>query len=184
MGELEQLQPFGTGNPSRPSRGIRLRNRPDVFKEQHFCSWREGRHRSAHQRRGLKLADRLPPVGAPGDGCPAQFNPLHGCRTPRSSCADWRMGWAARRLAAGCGGRSLALPFAGNRLSGRGAGLVPRPVPHAFESPEALQRSCRYSSLLRCCSAALGLLTPEDIQSEFLAGALGVTRIPVDRGEP
>lgn len=95
MGELEQLQPFGMGNPEPifGVRGIRLRNRPDVFKEQHFRF--AGEDATGRRISGVawKLADRLPPVGAPLEmAVQLNWNHYNGRRTLQIELLDWRMG--------------------------------------------------------------------------------------------
>lgn len=94
MGELEQLQPFGMGNPEPVFgvRGIRLRSRPDVFKEQHFRF--AGEDSAGRRISGVawKLADRLPPVGAPLEmAVQLNWNHYNGRRTLQMELLDWRV---------------------------------------------------------------------------------------------
>jgi single-stranded-DNA-specific exonuclease len=94
MAELEQMQPFGMGNPEPifGVRGIRLRNRPDVFKEQHFRF--AGEDTTGRRISGVawKLADRLPPVGAPLEmAVQLNWNHYNGRRTLQMELLDWRL---------------------------------------------------------------------------------------------
>lgn len=97
MGELEQLQPFGMGNPEPifGVRGVRLRNRPDVFKEQHFRF--AGEDASGRRVSGVawKMADRLPPVGAPLEmAVQLNWNHYNGRKTLQMELLDWRLAGA------------------------------------------------------------------------------------------
>jgi len=64
--ELEVLHPFGQGNPEPVFglRGVRFRQRPEVFKEQHFRFHLEDERGRRVYGVAWKLAHRLPPVGA------------------------------------------------------------------------------------------------------------------------
>lgn len=93
MGELDRLHPFGMGNPEPifGVRGIRLRHRPDVFKEQHFRF--AGEDATGRRISGVawKLADRLPPVGAPLEmAVQLNWNHYNGRRTLQMELLDWR----------------------------------------------------------------------------------------------
>ncbi len=93
MGELEQLQPFGMGNPEPVFgvRGIRLRSRPDVFKEVHFRF--AGEDAAGRRISGVawKLADRLPPVGVPLEmAVQLNWNHYNGRKTLQIELLDWR----------------------------------------------------------------------------------------------
>jgi single-stranded-DNA-specific exonuclease len=97
MGELEQIQPFGMGNPEPifGVRGIRLRNRPDVFKEQHFRF--AGEDATGRRVSGVawKLADRLPPVGVPLEmAVQLNWNHYNGRKTLQIELLDWRLAGA------------------------------------------------------------------------------------------
>jgi len=98
MGELEQLHPFGMGNPEPVFgvRGIRLRNRPEVFKEQHFRFVAEDACSRRISGVAWKMADRLPPVG-PALEFAIQLNWNHfgGRRTLQMELLDWRLADAA-----------------------------------------------------------------------------------------
>jgi single-stranded-DNA-specific exonuclease len=93
MSELAQLHPFGMGNPEPifGVRGVRLRNRPDVFKEQHFRF--AGEDAAGRRISGVawKMADRLPPVGAPLElAVQLNWNHYNGRRTLQMELLDWR----------------------------------------------------------------------------------------------
>jgi len=97
MGELEQLHPFGMGHPEPifGVRGLRLRNRPDVFKEQHFRF--AGEDATGRRISGVawKMADRLPPVGAPLElAVQLNWNFYNGRRTLQMELLDWRLAGA------------------------------------------------------------------------------------------
>ena len=94
MEQLEQLQPFGMGHPEPVFgvRGLRLRNRPDVFKEQHFRF--AGEDSSGRRISGVawKQADRLPPVGAPLElAIQLNWNHYNGRRMLQMELLDWRI---------------------------------------------------------------------------------------------
>jgi single-stranded-DNA-specific exonuclease len=94
MAELEQLQPFGMGHPEPVFgvRGLRLRGRPDVFKEQHFRF--AGEDASGRRISGVawKLADRLPPAGVPLEmAVQLNWNHYNGRRTLQMELLDWRL---------------------------------------------------------------------------------------------
>jgi single-stranded-DNA-specific exonuclease len=79
MAGLEQLQPFGMGNPEPifGVRGVRLRNRPDVFKEVHFRF--AGEDAAGRRISGVawKLAGPAAARGgAVGNGRAAELEPL------------------------------------------------------------------------------------------------------------
>ncbi len=97
MGELEQLHPFGMGNPEPifGVRGLRLRNRPDVFKEQHFRF--AGEDATGRRISGVawKMADRLPPVGVALEiAVQLNWNHYNGRRTLQMELLDWRLAGA------------------------------------------------------------------------------------------
>lgn len=94
MEELDRLTPFGQGNPEPVFgvRGLRLRGRPEVFKQQHFRFVAEDR---AGRRIGgvaWKLADRLPPTGAPLEfAVQLNWNFFGGRRVLQLEMLDWRI---------------------------------------------------------------------------------------------
>lgn len=93
MDELEQMHPFGQGNPEPVFgvRGLRLRHRPEVFKEQHFRFSAEdgtGRRLSGV---AWKLAQNLPPVGEPLElAVQLNWNHYGGRKTLQLELLDWR----------------------------------------------------------------------------------------------
>jgi single-stranded-DNA-specific exonuclease len=94
MTELEQLQPFGMGNPEPVFgvRGVRLRSRPDVFKEQHFRF--AGEDSAGRRISGVawKMADRLPPVGVPLEmAVQLNWNHYNGRKILQMELLDWRL---------------------------------------------------------------------------------------------
>lgn len=93
MSELDQLHPFGMGNPEPVFgvRGIRLRSHPEVFKEQHFRF--TGEDAAGRRISGVawKLADRLPPVGVSLElAVQLNWNHYNGRRTLQMELLDWR----------------------------------------------------------------------------------------------
>lgn len=94
MAELEQLQPFGMGNPEPVFgvRGVRLRNRPDVFKEQHFRFAAEDANGRRVSGVAWKMADRLPPVGPVLElAIQLNWNYYNGRRMLQLELLDWRL---------------------------------------------------------------------------------------------
>lgn len=94
MTGLEQLQPFGMGNPEPVFgvRGVRLRNRPDVFKEQHFRFAAEDANGRRISGVAWKMADRLPPVGPPLElAIQLNWNYYNGRRMLQLELLDWRL---------------------------------------------------------------------------------------------
>jgi single-stranded-DNA-specific exonuclease len=93
MGELEQMHPFGMGNPEPVFgvRGVRLRTRPDVFKEQHFRFTAEDALGRRISGVAWKMADRLPPVGVPLEfAIQLNWNHYAGRKTLQIELLDWR----------------------------------------------------------------------------------------------
>ena len=94
MGELEQLHPFGMGNPEPifGVRGVRLRNRPDVFKEQHFRFSAEDEKGRRISGVAWKMADRLPPVGPRLElAIQLNWNHYNGRKILQMELLDWRL---------------------------------------------------------------------------------------------
>ncbi|MEZ5414951.1 MAG: single-stranded-DNA-specific exonuclease RecJ [Opitutaceae bacterium] len=93
MADLEQLHPFGQGNPEPVFgiRGVALRQPPIVFKGQHFrfqfsCA-------SGRRLHGVawKLADKLPPVMQPVDlAAKLTWNHFNGRKLLQLELIDWR----------------------------------------------------------------------------------------------
>ncbi len=93
MNELEQLHPFGMGNPEPVFgvHGMRLRNKPDVFKEQHFRFNAEDGNGRRMSGVAWKMADRLPPVGVPLElAVQLNWNHYNGRRILQLELHDWR----------------------------------------------------------------------------------------------
>ncbi len=93
--ELDQLHPFGQGNPEPVFgvRGLRLQHPPEVFKEQHFRFYAT----SARGRRisgvAWKQAHKLPPLGVPIEmAVQLNWNSYNGRRTLQIELLDWRAG--------------------------------------------------------------------------------------------
>ncbi len=93
MEELDLLHPFGQGN-AEPIFGLRrvvLRQRPEVFKGQHFRF-----HLEDAQRRRLfgvawKMADRIPPLGVPLDfAVELAWNHFNDRKLLQLELVDWR----------------------------------------------------------------------------------------------
>jgi single-stranded-DNA-specific exonuclease len=93
MDELDALHPFGQGNPEPVFgvRGVVLRQRPEVFKEQHFrFQFEDGRGRRLHGV-AWKLAHRLPPVGVPLDlAVELKWNHFNQRKLLQAGLIDWR----------------------------------------------------------------------------------------------
>ena len=93
MADLGQMQPFGMGNPEPVFgvRGVRLRNRPDVFKEQHFRFAAEDANGRRLSGVAWKQADHLPPVGPPLElAIQLNWNYYNGRRMLQLELLDWR----------------------------------------------------------------------------------------------
>jgi single-stranded-DNA-specific exonuclease len=93
MEELESLHPFGQGNPEPVFgvRGVVLRQRPEVFKEQHFrFVVEDGRGRRLYGV-AWKMARRMPPVGVPLDlAVELAWNHFNDRRLLQLELIDWR----------------------------------------------------------------------------------------------
>lgn len=93
MQELEDLHPFGQGNPEPVFglRGIVLRQRPEVFRGQHFrFSLEDARGRRLFGV-AWKMADRVPPVGVPLDlAVELAWNHFNDRRLLQLELIDWR----------------------------------------------------------------------------------------------
>ena len=91
--ELEVLHPFGQGNPEPVFglRGVRFRQRPEVFKEQHFRFHLEDERGRRIYGVAWKLAHRLPPVGAPVDlAVQVAWNVYNDRKLLQMELLDWR----------------------------------------------------------------------------------------------
>ncbi|MBX7122208.1 MAG: single-stranded-DNA-specific exonuclease RecJ [Opitutaceae bacterium] len=95
MEELEELHPFGQGNPEPVFgiRGVVLRQRPEVFKGQHFrFSLEDSRGRRLFGV-AWKMAGRLPPVGVPVDlAVELAWNHFNDRKLLQLELIDWRPG--------------------------------------------------------------------------------------------
>ncbi|MBA3850254.1 MAG: single-stranded-DNA-specific exonuclease RecJ [Opitutus sp.] len=93
MEELDQLHPFGQGNPEPifGVRGLRLRHRPEVFKEQHFRFSAEDETGRRLSGVAWKLADKLPPAGVPLElAVQLNWNHYAGRKMLQLELLDWR----------------------------------------------------------------------------------------------
>jgi single-stranded-DNA-specific exonuclease len=94
MRELEQLHPFGQGNPEPifGVRGLRLRGRPEVFKEHHFRFAADDGTGRRISGVAWKLAHRLPPTGVPLEmAVQLNWNFYAGRKTLQLELLDWRL---------------------------------------------------------------------------------------------
>jgi single-stranded-DNA-specific exonuclease len=93
MDELELLHPFGMANPE-PVFGLRgavLRQRPDVFKGQHFRFQLDDKQRRRLFGVAWKMADRMPPVGVPVDmAVELAWNHFNDRKLLQLELVDWR----------------------------------------------------------------------------------------------
>ncbi|MBL9193000.1 MAG: single-stranded-DNA-specific exonuclease RecJ [Opitutaceae bacterium] len=93
MDELEELHPFGQGNPEPVFgvRGVVLRQRPEVFKGQHFrFSLDDSRGRRLFGV-AWKMAHRIPPVGTPLDlAVELAWNHFNDRKLLQLELIDWR----------------------------------------------------------------------------------------------
>ncbi len=94
MDELEELHPFGQGNPE-PVFGLRsvvLRQRPEIFKGQHFrFSIDDSRGRRLFGV-AWKMAKRVPPTGVPIDlAVELAWNHFNDRKLLQLELIDWRL---------------------------------------------------------------------------------------------
>ena len=93
MDELETLHPYGQGNPEPifGLRGVALRRRPEVFKARHFRFWLEDSRGRSLNGVAWKMADRMPPLGAPLDlAIELNWNFFNDRRMLQMELIDWR----------------------------------------------------------------------------------------------
>jgi single-stranded-DNA-specific exonuclease len=93
LAELEVLHPFGQGNPEPVFglRGVRFRQRPEVFKEQHFRFHLEDERGRRVYGVAWKLAHRLPPLDAPVDlAVQVAWNVHNDRKLLQMELLDWR----------------------------------------------------------------------------------------------
>jgi single-stranded-DNA-specific exonuclease len=93
MDELDLLHPFGQGN-AEPVFGLRravLRQRPEVFKGQHFRFQLEDAQRRRLYGVAWKMADRIPPLGVPLDfAVELAWNHFNDRKLLQIELVDWR----------------------------------------------------------------------------------------------
>lgn len=93
MDELELLHPFGMANPEPVFglSGVVLRQRPDVFKSQHFRFQLDDKQRRRLFGVAWKMADRMPPVGVPVDmAVELAWNHFNERKLLQLELVDWR----------------------------------------------------------------------------------------------
>jgi single-stranded-DNA-specific exonuclease len=93
MQELEDLHPFGQGNPEPVFglRGVVLRQKPEVFRAQHFRFNLEDSRGRRLFGVAWKMADRVPPVGVPLDfAVELAWNHFNDRRLLQLELIDWR----------------------------------------------------------------------------------------------
>lgn len=94
MEELEDLHPFGQGNPEPVFgvRGVVLRQRPEVFKGQHFRFFFEDARGRRLYGVAWKMAPRLPPIGQPLDlAVELAWNYFNDRKLLQLELVDWRL---------------------------------------------------------------------------------------------
>jgi single-stranded-DNA-specific exonuclease len=93
MDELDTLHPYGQGNPEPVFglRGVVLRRRPEIFKARHFRFWIEDSRGRSLNGVAWKMADRMPPLGAPLDlAVELNWNFFNDRRMMQLELVDWR----------------------------------------------------------------------------------------------
>jgi single-stranded-DNA-specific exonuclease len=93
LDELEVMHPFGQGNaePVFGLRSVRFRQRPEVFKEQHFRFQLEDARGRRVYGVAWKLAQRLPPVGVAVDlAVQVAWNVHNDRKLLQMELLDWR----------------------------------------------------------------------------------------------
>ena len=101
--ELEVLHPFGQGNPEPVFglRGVRFRQRPEVFKELHFRFHLEDERGRRVYGVAWKLAHRVPPLGTPVDlAVQVAWNVYNDRKLLQMELLDWRLTEAAAAVLA------------------------------------------------------------------------------------
>ena len=93
MDEIEDLRPFGQGNPEPVFglRGVVLRQRPEIFKEQHFrFSFDDGNGRRLFGV-AWKMAQRIPPILVPLDlAVELRWNHFNDRKLLQLELIDWK----------------------------------------------------------------------------------------------
>jgi single-stranded-DNA-specific exonuclease len=93
MDQLDQLHPFGQGNPEPifGVRGLVIRQRPEIFKEQHFRFNAEDARGRRISGVAWKLADRIPPTNRPVEmAVQLNWNHFNGRKYLQIELLDWR----------------------------------------------------------------------------------------------
>jgi single-stranded-DNA-specific exonuclease len=93
LDQLEQLHPFGQGNPEPVFglRGVRLAQPVEVMKEQHFRFVAQDAAGRRLPGVAWKLAHRRPPAGEPLElAVQLKWNHFNGRRTLQLELLDWR----------------------------------------------------------------------------------------------
>jgi single-stranded-DNA-specific exonuclease len=91
--EVEALHPFGQGNPEPVFgvRGVVFRNRPEVFKGEHFRFSFEAADGRRRYGVAWKMAERVPPVGVPVDlAVELRWNFFQDRKLMQLGLVDWR----------------------------------------------------------------------------------------------
>ncbi|HET7537224.1 MAG TPA: single-stranded-DNA-specific exonuclease RecJ, partial [Candidatus Didemnitutus sp.] len=94
MNELDQLHPFGQGNPEPlfGIRGVRIPRPPDVFKELHFRFAAEDARGRRISGVAWKLAHNLPPAGRALElVVQLNWNHYNGRKVLQLELHDWRL---------------------------------------------------------------------------------------------
>jgi len=94
MGELDQLHPFGQGNPEPlfGVKGVSLPRTPEVFKEVHFRFAAEDSQGRRINGVAWKHAHRLPPAGRLLDlVVQLNWNHYNGRKSLQLELHDWRL---------------------------------------------------------------------------------------------
>jgi single-stranded-DNA-specific exonuclease len=94
LAEVEALHPFGQGNaePVFGVRGVRLRQRPEVFRGEHFRFSFETLDGRRLFGVAWKMASRVPPVGTPVDlAVEMRWNFFQGRKLMQLGLVDWRL---------------------------------------------------------------------------------------------
>ena len=91
--EIEKAGPFGSGNPEPVFglKAVRLRHRPEIFKEQHFRFHIDDENGRRIYGVAWKLAQRVPPTGVPLDlAVQIGWNVYNDRKQLQMELLDWR----------------------------------------------------------------------------------------------